>query len=119
MAYPVTPSCMPAFNEHRVRFLLDEYTIMLVYAVTMMQDGYHAVKAHALNRYVSNAPASPQPYEDKTSKQNDEHPQQDTYTAISFRFYAHNNLLSISFISAISLFSCAFSSISPLIAAIS
>lgn len=58
MAYSVTPSCMPAFNQHRVRFLLDEHAIVLVYAVPMMQDGYHAVMAHALNRNVPNTPAS-------------------------------------------------------------
>ena len=58
MAYPVTPTCVPAFNEHRVRFLLDVHAIVLVYAVTLVQAHENAVMPHALNGNVSNTPAS-------------------------------------------------------------
>lgn len=58
MAYPVTPTCVPAFNQQGIRLFLDVHAIMLVYAVPMMQDGYHAVMAHALNRHILHAPAS-------------------------------------------------------------
>ena len=58
MAQPVTPSCMPAFNQQGIRFLLDVHAIVLVYAVTLVQAHKNAVMPHTLNRHILHTPAS-------------------------------------------------------------
>lgn len=87
MAYPVTPSCMPAFNEYRVRFLPDVHAIVLVYAVTLVQAYEDAVMPHAFNRNILHTPARTQ--EECCQKQYDERCKTITAAYICTPFVSH------------------------------